>query len=133
LRALSGVGQQKLVSLLEESMAKLGYSYIKNQGGRVTDLEVRAPCHFIVTIENQTHSQFGFPFRSRYKEESAVEVKPLIGSEDPPEAVDKAVVALIDEVSRGAEGVLWRGLGLIESRRSQRVWDSWDKGKNEGK
>ncbi len=124
MRALIKMSDRKLAVLVEESLNGLGFSFIRNQGRNVTEFEVRAPCHFVVSVENLARERVGYPFRSGVSVESAIEVKRLIGSPDPEEALREHSSAFVRELKRKLPGEPWRGLGVFRSREEKRIWEA---------
>ncbi|MGD0395404.1 MAG: hypothetical protein ABSB26_00655 [Nitrososphaerales archaeon] len=125
MRVLVRMEDRKLAGCVQQSLEDLGFSFIKNQGRSLTEFEVRRPCHFIVTVENLAREQFGYPFRSPIRVESAIEVKPLIGSPEPENRLRETYSALFNHLRGKLHDEPWKGLGALASRHEKRIWESF--------
>ena len=96
---------------VEDALKRISYSYFRNQGQNVTEFEVRSPCTVLVTVENLTRDQMGFPFRSRTRVESAFEIRRLVGSRQTDDALLPCANALVREVQESIPAGTWKLLG----------------------
>jgi len=115
---------RKVAGLVEQSLQRLGFTFIKNQGLNITEFEVRSPCHFIVSVENLTREQFSLLLRSPIRVESAVEIKRLIGSHDPESELKERVGALVGELRRSLPDAPWKRSGILRGGIARRNWES---------
>ncbi len=121
MRTLAAVHAARLADVAEQSLKTLGYSYITNKASTLVEYEVRSPCHFLVTIEDLTRRQWGYPFRSGVKVESAIEVKPLVGA---PESVDVSRKYAADFIALLRKSFPKEGDGGRLRSHSDRGWES---------
>jgi hypothetical protein len=124
VRALARLDAGKLSDSVVETLAKLGYSYSKNQGLYVTEFEVRFPSNFGVVVEDLTRAQAGYPLRSRVRVESALELRRTIGAADDEEQLRRSVVTFAKELRAALPAEPWNGLGVLSSRSQKRNWKS---------
>lgn len=122
MRALVGVDDSSLAMRVEASLRSLGFSYFKNQGNNTTGLEVQSPCHFMITIENLSRPQLGFPLRRRVKVESAIQLRRTLGTKDPKSEVDGCVSAFVKDLCAALPGKEWKGLLALGSLTESEDW-----------
>lgn len=115
-----------LVQSVTETLAKLGYSYGKNQGQYVTEFEVRSPSHFRVVVEDLTRTQVGYPLRGRVRVESAVALRRTIGAADDEEELMRSLAAFARELRAVLPGEPWKGVGVVRSKSEKANWESLD-------
>ncbi len=123
MRALIRMDDRKLADSVELSLKNLGYSYYKNQGRNVTEFEVHSPCHMIVSVENLAREQFGFPFRSPVRIESAIELRRTIGASEPEERTRQCSAAFVNDLRSSLPDEPWKGLGVLRSRAEKQIWE----------
>ncbi len=114
--------QQVLADKTEACLRRLGYGYLKNTGRTVVGFEVQRPCRFMVTIEDLSRPKFGYPLRIGMHVESAVRIMPTLGSGDPGPEVERAVLALTEELCSGLTGRKLEGLLALKSGVSSEPW-----------
>ncbi len=124
MRAFAKVADRTLAERLEASLKKLGFSYLKNQGRNVTEFEVQAPCHFLVTVENEAREQIGYPFRSRVKVESAIDFKRTIGAKEPGSELKQHISAVVEDLCSDLQDQRWKGLLALRSKSEEANWDA---------
>ena len=122
MRAYARTDDRSLAERVEASLRKLGFSYLKNQGRNVTEFEVQAPCHFLVTVENLARLQLGYPLRSRVKVESAIDFKPTIGATEPGPEPKQRVSALVECICSDLPDQRWKGLLALRSMSQKEDW-----------
>jgi hypothetical protein len=122
VRAFAKVERESLVERVEASLRKLGFSYLKNRGRTVTGLEVQSPCHFIVTVEDLTKPQLGYPLRERFRIESAIQIVRTPGSKETESEVKRGVSALVQDLCSDLPDKRWNGLLDLKSLAEK---DSW--------
>jgi len=127
VRANVRMEDRKLAALAEDALRELGFAFIKNQGRNVTEFEIRAPCRFLITVENMAREQFALFFRRKPAIESAVETKPLIGSPEPEERLQESYRAFFEKLRAKLPDDPWEGLGLLRSQQEKRAWGSLEK------
>ena len=110
MRVLAKLDDWMLSERVEEALKKLGFAYLKNRGQNVTEFVVQSPCHLIVTVENLTREQIGFPLRSRFRVESAVELRRVIGGEEPESELRSCAATLVRELQPELPEKGWKGL-----------------------
>ena len=118
MRAIVSMSANRLSAKVEDVLKQISYSHFRNQGQNVTEFEVRSPCRVLVTIENLTRDQVGFPFRSRTRVESAFEVRRLVGSQETDDTLLPCANTLVREIVKSLPSGSWKLLG---SRRRGRV------------
>lgn len=123
MRALAGLDDWTLSESVGQTLKGLGFVYRKNQGRNVTEFEVVDPCHFLVTVENLTRKQMGFPLRSPIKVESAIEVRRTIGVREPESELKSCVSRFVSALRACISGEPWKGLGPVGSRREKAKWE----------
>jgi hypothetical protein len=123
VRATARVDQESLTERVEASLRKLGDSYIKNQGRKVTGLEVQSPCHFIVTVENLTRRQLGYPLRKSVKVESAIEFVRTLGTKEAGSEVKRCISALVQDLCSDLPDEKWKGLLVLKSMAEEARWE----------
>lgn len=123
MRAYAKIDDTRLAEAVEASLRKLGFSYLKNQGRNVTEFEVRSPCHFIMTVENLTRAQFGFPLRSHVKVQSAIEFKRTIGAKETGPELAQSVSALVQDLCSDLPDQRWKGLLALRSMSAKAKWE----------
>jgi hypothetical protein len=124
MRALCRMDNRKLAEILETSLKKLGYSYIKNQGRSVTEFEVRSPCQFLAAVEDLTRQRLSFLVRSPVVVESAVELRRLVGATGPPAELSACASALARELRSALPNEPWKGVGAHRSRAARSNWEN---------
>lgn len=123
MRALCRMDHQKLSEILEVSLKKLGYSYIKNQGVGFTEFEIRSPCQFLATVEDLRRERPSFLVRSPVVIESAVELRRLVGAKG--QAGEMACAsALVRELRSALPEEPWKGTGVHTSRVERANWEN---------
>ena len=115
---------RKLAALVQETLNGLSFSHFKNQGRNVTEFQVSSPCPFIVTVENLSRWQIGFPFRSRARVESALELRRLIGSGDTEERLRTHASVFLQDLRKRLPDDPWKGLGIVGSRQAKEMWQA---------
>ncbi|QQG49490.1 MAG: hypothetical protein HY247_04110 [archaeon] len=120
MRALTRLADSEVSKAVETSLGRLGFKYYTNRGQRITEFETSFPVKFLVTIENLNRSQFGFPLRSSFRIESALEVKPLVGSGEDMRTVRTSARALVIEIRRELPQP-WKGMGF-RSKSQEVAW-----------
>lgn len=113
-----------MAEILESSLKRLGFSYIKNQGRNVTEFEVRSPCRFIASVESVTGQKLSFLIPRSGVLESAVELRRLIGSNESEASLSACVSALVRELRSALPEEPWKGTGLLKSKGERANWES---------
>jgi hypothetical protein len=111
-----------LASHVQETIEKLGFSYRKNMGRSIFEFEVLSPCRMFVTIEDLTREQLGYPFRSRIRVESAIELHRLIPSSGSEEELRKHASAFVQGLRDSLPKEPWIGIGL-RTRSEKANWE----------
>ena len=122
MRSFVSVSDRSLAERAESGLKKLGFAYLKNQGRNVTEFDVQSPCHFLVTVENMTRGQFGFPLRSRVKVESAIEFKRTIGAKESGSELKARISALVDYLCADLPDGRWKGLLTLKRMSEKASW-----------
>jgi hypothetical protein len=108
---------------VQETIEKLGFSYRKNMGRSIIEFEISSPCRMFVTIEDLTREQLGYPFRSRLRVESAIELQRLIPSTGSEEELRKHASAFVRGLRDSLPKEPWIGIGL----RAQSEKANWER------
>jgi hypothetical protein len=124
MRALCRMDYQKLAEILEASLKKLGYSYVKNQGASFTEFEIRSPCQFLATVEDLTRHRLSFLVRSPVVVESAVELRRLVGAKGAEAESAACASALARELRSALPKEPWKGTGVYASRAERTNWEN---------
>ena len=120
------MGNLELASRVQEAMSRLGFVFLKNESEHVTEFEVRSPCQFLVVVEDVSGPSSKRP-RNPKKGESALDLKPLIGSSSTTEEVKRCADAMAKEIRSLLPPEPWRGTGIFRSRAVKEKWERlWD-------
>jgi hypothetical protein len=122
MRASANLEYAKLVRYVDKTIRKLDYRYIRNGTQRVTEFEIEAPCHFRVIVEDQTQERFGFGILKSEKNESTIEVLPVLDTTDPEELLKNSLSAFIEELRKAMPREPWKGFGPLRSRAEKVKW-----------
>lgn len=123
VRALCRMDYLKLVEILEASLRKLGYSYLKNQGMNFTEYDVQSPCQLMATVENLTRLRPSFLIRSPIVVESAIELRRIIGAKGSAADQSACASALAQEIRSALPKQPWKGTGVYRSRAERTSWE----------
>lgn len=122
MRTTTTLEYAKLVRYVETSLAKLNYSYLKNQADRITEFEVESPCHFRILVQDETRERFSFALLRSEKNESAIEILRTLGAGDSKEVLKKHILAFVEQLREALPQEPWKGFGLVRSRSEKVKW-----------
>jgi hypothetical protein len=123
MRARSDLTQEALVEKVQETLAKLGYTFRRSEGNFLTEFEVMTPCRMLITVEDITHEQIGYPLRSRIRVESAIEVRRLIPSTESADLLRRHASAFVASLRARLPREPWKGIGVTSHSEK----DNWER------
>jgi len=123
VRAYVRIDDASLAERVEASLRRLGYPYLKNRGRNVTGFEVQSPCRFIVTVENLTREQLGYPLRSRVRVESAIDFTRTIGARETGSELKQRVSALVQDLCSDLKDERLKGLLALRPMAEKARWE----------
>jgi hypothetical protein len=123
MRVLVRLDSGRLAAIVEESLRELNFVYLKNMGRNMTQFELQAPCHLIVSVENTTREQLTFLIRPPLRVESALELRPMVGVREPEPDLLRCQSALVRVLRSHLPDEPWKGLGVLRSRSQKANWE----------
>jgi hypothetical protein len=123
LRARAAISPFVLTDSVRSALDSLGYAYLRNEGGYITEFEITAPRRMIVRVEDLTSKQLGFPLRSQLKLESAIEIIGVVGAPEPQEELRRCASALVSKLLGSLPKEPWKGLGLFRGGSEKDNWE----------
>ncbi len=98
----------RLSAQVESVLKQLGFKFIVNGGGSVTEYEVQEPCKFIVSVRDASGSSFRFPLIASTKIETIIELRRMVGGEKNQESLRRAAGSLAGALSAQFPKLKWK-------------------------
>jgi hypothetical protein len=126
MRAVTGLRYPELARCVENSLKNKGFVYLKNKSSRITEFEIRSPCHFRVLLEDCTGERLSFFFRAP-RNESSIEVRRDLEAPETESAVGQHVSIFLVDLMTLLPRKPWHGLGFFRSRFEKAKWEELGK------
>ncbi len=117
-----------LLSIAQESLAELGFSFIVNKTERLVEFEVSTPAYFRVVIERRSDPQIRnvmmiIPPSISSAKGSTIEVR--FGLDENPSSLsvaESSARSFLRSLVAKLPAKPWQGLGFRETRREKKLW-----------